>query len=66
LIGFGQNWGEIWEKVIRFGQNQNRASPKLFGYVWQKRIIFRSIVSERKIFRIVCTNIDLHLIADQL
>jgi len=22
--------GEIWTKVIRFGQNQNLASPKIF------------------------------------
>jgi len=33
LIRFEQIWfdlGEIWAKVIRFGQNQNLASPKTF------------------------------------
>jgi len=27
---FGQNCVKIWAKVIRFGQNQNLASPKAF------------------------------------
>jgi len=32
LFRFGRNFskGEIWAKVIRFGQNQNLASPKVF------------------------------------
>jgi len=35
---YGQNYGEIWVKVIRFGQNQKLASAKTFHLLrlWSK------------------------------
>jgi len=31
---FGENGGKIWAKVIRFGHNQNLASPKTFDLLY--------------------------------
>jgi len=52
LNRFGQIWldlGKIWAKVIRFGQNQNLSSPKIFDLLrlCQNVTVSRFIISKR-------------------
>jgi len=52
LIRFGQIWldlgdiwaylSKIWAGLIRFGQNQNLASPKKFDLLWLCQSVFYS------------------------